>query len=40
MLNNYLGTPYGDPHHPAVPQAIPGKVFCAYYDLGGEGFDR
>lgn len=37
MLNSYTGTPYGDERHPAAPQAIPGKVFCAYYDLGGEG---
>ncbi len=31
----------GEPFHDAVytggPQKIPGAVFCAYYDLGGEG---
>lgn len=31
----------GEPFHDAVraggPQRIPGAVFCAYYDLGGEG---
>ena len=29
--------PYTDAHHPVGAQAIPGKVQCAYYDLGGEG---
>jgi hypothetical protein len=33
----YKGTPYQDSHHPGVAQAIPGRVDCAYYDLGGEG---
>ncbi|HZZ20584.1 MAG TPA: hypothetical protein VFE25_14510 [Opitutaceae bacterium] len=31
------GTPYGDSRHPPEPQAIPGAVQCAYYDVGGEG---
>jgi len=31
------GKPFGDATHPAAPQQIPGPVFCAYYDLGGEG---
>lgn len=34
---DYAGKPFGDSAHPAAPQAIPGKVECAYYDLGGEG---
>ncbi len=29
--------PFGDTLHPAVPQRLPGPVFCAYYDSGGEG---
>ena len=36
-MNHYLGRPYKDEKWPGGPQAIPGKVFCAYYDLGGEG---
>ena len=31
------GQPFHDAVHPAAPQRIPGPVFCAYYDLGGEG---
>ena len=31
------GEPFGDAIHPASPQKIPGPVFCAYYDRGGEG---
>ncbi|MEO5714709.1 MAG: hypothetical protein ABIT37_14575 [Luteolibacter sp.] len=31
------GMPFGDAAHPAAPQQIPGPVFCAYYDQGGEG---
>lgn len=31
------GEPFGDAVHPAVAQKIPGPVFCAYYDQGGEG---
>ncbi|MEY3895557.1 MAG: hypothetical protein RLZZ214_1076 [Verrucomicrobiota bacterium] len=31
------GQPFGDAVHPAAPQKIPGAVFCAYYDQGGEG---
>ena len=33
----YKGTPYRDTHHQSAPQKIPGRVQCAYYDLGGEG---
>ena len=33
----HAGQPYGDALHPAVPQQIPGPLFCAYYDAGGEG---
>ncbi len=33
----YKGTPYHDSVYTAGPQRIPGKVQCAYYDLGGEG---
>jgi hypothetical protein len=31
------GQPFGDAVHPAGPQKIPGPVFCAYFDRGGEG---
>lgn len=37
FLAHYRGTPYHDNHYQGGPQAIPGKVLCAYYDLGGEG---
>jgi hypothetical protein len=33
----YLGRPFADAVHKGGPQEIPGKVQCAYYDLGGEG---
>lgn len=34
---NYKGTPFVDATHTAGPQVIPGKLECAFYDLGGEG---
>ncbi len=37
FLSQYKGQPYHDSHYQSGPQKIPGKVFCAYYDLGGEG---
>lgn len=33
----YAGRPYQDAVHAGGPQRIPGPVFCAYYDTGGEG---
>jgi hypothetical protein len=33
----YQGTPYHDSHYSGGAQIIPGRVLCAYYDLGGEG---
>lgn len=36
-LIRYKGTPYEDNHYAGGPQAIPGRVQCAYYDRGGEG---
>jgi hypothetical protein len=33
----YEGKPFADSVYHGGPQAIPGKVQCAYYDLGGEG---
>ena len=33
----YKGTPYHDQRYQDGAQRIPGKVMCAYYDLGGEG---
>ena len=37
FLASYKGTPYHDAHDQSGAQKIPGKVLCAYYDLGGEG---
>jgi len=37
FLLHYKGTPYLDSKYQAGAQKIPGKVLCAYYDLGGEG---
>src|ERR1035437_1309865 len=36
-LKNYSGMPFHDSAYPGGPQKIPGRVQCAYYDLGGEG---
>lgn len=36
FLAHYRGTPYRDSHYHNSPQKIPGRVYCAYYDLGGE----
>lgn len=33
----YKGQAYHDNLYHGGPQAIPGRVMCAYYDLGGEG---
>ena len=33
----YTGRPFQDSVRAGGAQAIPGPVFCAYYDLGGEG---
>ncbi len=37
FLSAYKGTPYHDSRYQTGPQRVPGKVMCAYYDLGGEG---
>jgi len=34
---DYKGKPFEDAVYKAGPQVIPGKLECAYYDLGGEG---
>ena len=34
---DYQGKPFQDSVYTAGPQAIPGRVECAFYDLGGEG---
>jgi hypothetical protein len=34
---HYQGKPFHDSQYNGGPQRIPGKVYCAYYDLGGEG---
>lgn len=36
-LDKYKGTPYRDNHYRSGAQRIPGRLECAYYDLGGEG---
>jgi hypothetical protein len=35
--SRYAGVPYHDNRYQGGPQEIPGRVMCAYYDLGGEG---
>lgn len=37
FLRQYKGLPYHDDRYQAGAQKIPGRVLCAYYDLGGEG---
>jgi hypothetical protein len=37
FLAQYKGAAYEDSHYHNSPQRIPGKVYCAYYDSGGEG---
>jgi hypothetical protein len=37
FLAGYKGTPYQDSRYQGGAQAIPGRVECAYYDVGGEG---
>lgn len=34
---NYRGRPYQDSRYHGGAQKIPGRIECAYYDLGGEG---
>ncbi len=37
FIEHYKGTPFHDSQYSGGSQKIPGKVYCAYYDLGGEG---
>lgn len=37
FVSQYEGLPYNDSLYQNGPQKIPGRVLCAYYDLGGEG---
>ena len=37
FLSQYKGTPFHDSRYQSGAQLIPGKLVCAYYDLGGEG---
>jgi hypothetical protein len=37
VVDRYSGLPFEDAKYKGGAQHIPGKVFCAYYDLGGEG---
>ena len=34
---SYRGAPFQDARHPGGAQAIPGRVQCAFFDVGGEG---
>lgn len=36
-ISHYSGKPFEDSVYHRGPQKIPGRVECAYYDLGGEG---
>ncbi len=36
-MKDYRGRPFHDRVYHGGPQKIPGRVQCAYYDLGGEG---
>ena len=36
-MKDYQGKPFADTVYHGGPQKIPGRVQCAYYDLGGEG---
>ena len=37
LPQDYQGKPFQDSVYSAGPQQIPGRLECAYYDLGGEG---
>jgi hypothetical protein len=37
FLSQYKGEPFHDSVYHGGAQKIPGRVLCAYYDLGGEG---
>jgi hypothetical protein len=37
FLDHYKGEPFHDSAYHGGAQKIPGRVLCAYYDLGGEG---
>ncbi len=37
FLAQYKGMPFEDSHLHGRAQKIPGRVYCAYYDRGGEG---
>ena len=37
FVSQYKGSPFHDSRYQGGPPKIPGRVPCAYYDLGGEG---
>jgi Carbohydrate binding module (family 6). len=37
VAQEYAGKPFENVVHKGGPQEIPGRLFCAYYDFGGEG---
>ena len=36
-MKDYQGQPFSDERYAGGAQKIPGRVYCAYYDFGGEG---
>lgn len=37
LPSDYQGKPFADAVYKAGPQSVPGRIECAYFDLGGEG---
>lgn len=37
MAQEYTGKPFEDTKYKDGAQVIPGRIYCAYYDFGGEG---
>ena len=37
VAQNYTGKPFEDVMYKGGAQEIPGRIYCAYYDFGGEG---
>ena len=37
FVSQYKAVPYHDSRYQGGSQKIPGRVLCAYYDMGGEG---
>ena len=37
IAQSYIGKPFEDSKYTGGAQIIPGRIYCAYYDFGGEG---